>query len=76
MKVNILLQCVDSGTEHSVWVYLNNTQLFRQSGVSAGIYTVATNLDVSVNDILNFFCWGHLNQDSVQGRTLLIYETL
>lgn len=73
-KVNLILLTTSSGTPHPCVVnHIHNgttTNLFNTS--DDGIHTVS-NISLEAGDQLTFKILGHGNQNSVQGRALLVY---
>ena len=73
-KVNLILLCTSSGTPHPCIVnHIHSgttTTLFNTD--SDGMHTVS-NVSLEAGDKLTFKILGHSNQNSVQGRALLVY---
>lgn len=74
VKVNLILLCTSSGTAHPCVVnHIHNgvtTNLFNIT--NDGMYT-ASDISLEAGDQLTFKILGHSNQNSVQGRALLVY---
>lgn len=74
VKVNIVLMTANSGTAHPCIInHIHNGTTTQLLNITAAGVNTASNILLEVGDQLTFKILGHSNQNSVQGRALLVY---